>query len=162
MANFAGLFPPKTPPTHILYSLYDICRDKPYGQNCISTNSAQSSPSRNAPENEILHTSIPVSFSGRQIPASRCRTLHSNSSSPISTTVSISRNIPGQLPNGNRQGMYNNSTQFGTQNNLSNLSNGQRSTNSGTSGAGAIPRRNVRRGNNCSEEERLNEKQDIQ
>ena len=137
-------------------------RDKPYAQSSLASVSAQSSPSRNIPENEVLHTSIPVAFSGRQIPASRSRTQHSNSTSPISTTVSISGNASVPLQNGNRQGAYNSSTQFGPQNGLQILPNGQRQTNSGSTGAGAIPRRNMRRGNNCVEEERRNEKPNIQ
>ena len=145
---------------HFIYIIFR--RDKAYTQNSAATASAQSSPSRNAPENEILHTSIPVAFSGRQIPASRCRTTHSNSSSPISTSVSISSNTQGQLQNGNRQAIYHNATQFCNQNNMQNVPSGLRSSNSGTHGAGAIPRRNIRRGNNSSEEERKNERHDIQ
>ena len=45
---------------------------------------------------------------------------------------------------------------------MQNVSSGQRSSNPGTHGAGAIPRRNIRRGNNSSEEERKNERQDTQ
>ena len=122
--------------------------------------SSQSSPSRNFPESEALHTAVPVAFSGRQIPASRNRTSHSNSTTPISTNASISNIVSGPLLNGNRQGL-NNPHQFGTQNGHQTLPNG-RSANTGTSGAGAIPRRSMSRRNNVAEEERKNEKQDMQ
>ena len=138
----------------VKYNVF-VLRDKPYAQNSLA--SAQSSPSRNVAESEILYTTIPAAHTGRQIPAPRCRTSHSNSTTPISTNASVSNIVPVPLQNGNRQGIYN-SQQLSTQNNPQLLPSG-RLADARISGAGAIPRRNMRRGNNLAEEEHRNDKQ---
>ena len=135
-------------------------RVRTYTENALSSTSAQSSPSRNITENENVPTAIPVAIPGRQVPASRsARTLHANSTSLMSTNVSNSSVGPMQVQNGSRQTVYNSIQQIGTQNNLQLFSTANRLTNSASHGAGAIPRRSVRRGNSAAEEEQSSDKQ---
>jgi hypothetical protein len=85
--------------------------------------------------------------------------LHSTSTSPISANTSISNTAQTQLQNGSRQNLYNSVQQFGAQNNLQQFaSTSHRMSNSGSHSAGAIPRRNVRRGNSSTEEEQPHDK----
>ena len=119
----------------------------------IASSSAQSSPARNI-HDHAPSTAIPVAISGRQIPTSRSsRSLNVNLATTISAVTSISGSTPQQLSSTNRQTVFN-ATQFVPQNNgqiYSNSSN--RLSNIGNQGAGAIPRRNVRRGNSATEEQ---------
>ena len=119
----------------------------------ITSSSAQSSPARNM-HDDAPSTAIPVAISGRQIPTSRSsRSLNVNLATTISAVTSTSSSTSQQLCGANRQTTFN-ATHFVPPNNgqiYSNSSN--RLSNTGNQGAGAIPRRNVRRGNSVTEEQ---------
>ena len=138
-----------------------FCRTKPHTENILGSSSAQSSPSRNLVDTEVVSTAIPVAIIGRQPHASRStRTLNFNSPSPIGlSAIPASGAVPQQLQSGSRQTVYNNGQHLGTQSNMQISSSANIPLPiSGTHGGGAIPRRNIRRGNSATEEEQCGEK----
>ena len=136
-------------------------RLKSHTENALSSSSTQSSPSRNIAisENEVMPTAIPVAMT-RQIPSGRSpRILHFNSPNPISTpSVPLTGLQAQQLQQGSRQIVYTarDGQQIGTQSvHVSSSTN--LSLVNPTNHSGAIPRRNIRRGNNATDEEQCNE-----
>ena len=140
-------------------SHYYTYRVKMYTENALSSSSVQSSPSRNTTDNEPVPSAIPV-ISGRQIPMSKSsRSILVSSSSPMSVVTSTTSGISSRSQNAGMQNTIG-IQQIGAQNLQQYPSANNRSNNSGGNhGCGAIPRRNIRKGNNTPEEEIRNDKQ---